>query len=341
MKSLSIICPCYNESEVIRDFHVALSAVLETIDDLDVTMIFVDDGSSDDTLEILNHIAAEDGRVRVYSLSRNFGHQIALSAGLDAADTDAVLLMDSDLQHPPELIPEMVARWRAGSDVVSTLRQDTDGASLFKRISSNGFYWLFNHFGGVRVETGAADFCLLSRRAYEAVRTMPERHRFLRGLVAWVGFERTYIPYTARARHAGQSKYSLTKMLRLAADAVFSFSAQPIRAATRVGLATVGCGGLYLAYILVRAAVLGDLVAGWGSLISVVLILGGLQLTFLGLLGEYVARIFEEVKLRPLYLLKQQPETRGFTAQDWQALRNAFDLIERSSADAFLAEVHS
>jgi dolichol-phosphate mannosyltransferase len=330
--SLSIICPCYNEAEVIDDFHARLVCVLDELAGVECRMIYVDDGSADETLDRLNQISSRDPRVRVYSFARNFGHQIALSAGLDAADTDAVILMDSDLQHPPELIPEIIQRWQDGHDVVSMVRRQTAGASPFKRWTSDGFYRLFNRFGGVRLEPGAADFCLLSRRAYEALHKLPERHRFLRGLVAWIGFKRCFIPYDARQRHAGTSKYSLPKMLRLAADAIFSFSAQPIRAATKFGLLVAGGGFLYLAYILARSVLLGDLVAGWGSLISVVLILGGLQLTFLGVLGEYVARIFEEVKGRPLYVLKQRPERSRLSDDDWDGLKSEFELNDLDSS---------
>jgi polyisoprenyl-phosphate glycosyltransferase len=242
-------------------------------------------------------------------LSRNFGHQVALSAGIDTAESDAAILMDSDLQHPPELIPKMLdSCFRGGFDVVSAVRRCTRGAGFLKRITSQGFYWLFNHLSETRVEPGAADFCLLSRRAYRALRSMPERHRFLRGMVAWIGFRRSFLEYEAAERFGGRSKYSLTRMVRLAADAVFSFTTKPVRLATRLGLATVACGLVYLVYTVARAIFWRDTVPGWASLIGIVLILGGAQLAFVGLLGEYISRVFEEVKSRPLYLFKQGPD---------------------------------
>ena len=308
---LCIVSPCYNEAEVIGLFHAALKAVLTQLEDLDHEIILVDDGSSDTTLEVLNQLAVDDPAVTVLSLSRNFGHQVALTAGLERARGDAVIMMDSDLQHPPALIPEMVRCWRdEGFDVVSAVRKRTVGAGLFKRLSSEGFYTLLNFLSDTRIEPGAADFCLLSRRARRALVRMPERHRFLRGMISWMGFRRKFVPYEAAARAAGHSKYSLQKMVRLALDATFSFSVAPIRLGIRLGLASLGLGGIYLAYILLRAAFFGGLVQGWGSLISVVLILGGIQLTLIGLIGEYVGRIFEQVKARPIYLLKQRRRHR-------------------------------
>lgn len=304
---LCVVCPCYNEGEVVEHFYDALSGALEDLGDLDVRIVFVDDGSTDETLEKLNALAGRDDRVGVLSLSRNFGHQIAVTAGVDFARGDAMLIMDADLQHPPELIPEMVRMWRSGSDIVSAIRRRTRDASFFKRVSSNGFYWLVNRLSDTRIQSGVADFCLLSRRAQQALRSMPERHRFLRGMVSWMGFARSFVEYDAPERRAGRSKYTMRKMLRLAHDAVFSFSSAPIKAATKLGLVMLVLGCAYLAYVLFHYFVLGGLEPGWPSLLSVVLIMGGVQLAFLGVFGEYLARVFEEVKGRPLYFLKQSP----------------------------------
>jgi glycosyltransferase involved in cell wall biosynthesis len=247
--------------------------------------------------------------VLVYSFSRRFGHQIALTAGCGVADGDAVILMDSDLQHPPEVIPQMVKRWHDGFDIVSAIRLSTDEATLFKRWSAAAFYKLINLFSDTSIVAGAADFVLLSRRAHQALLQMPERHRFLRGMVSWIGFRRGFVNFRAPARTTGVSSYSPRRMLHLAADAIFSFSSAPIRAASRVGLFVSAGGLVYLLYILYSAFFHhADLQRGWGSLISVVLIIGGLQLVFIGLIGEYIARIFEEVKGRPLYFFKQQPQ---------------------------------
>jgi glycosyltransferase involved in cell wall biosynthesis len=308
---LSVVAPCYNESEVIGLFYNDLRRVLESLEQVDFEMVLVDDGSTDDTLAQLNRLADGDPALRVLSLSRNFGHQIALTAGIDHAGGDAVVMMDSDLQHPPSLIPELVRQWRAGYDVVNAVRQSTEGEGWFKRLSSRGFYWLLNELSGTKVPAGAADFCLLSRRVCQSLRDMPERHRFLRGLVSWAGFDRAMVPYVAPARAAGRTKYSMVKMVALALDAVFSFSAEPLRLALRAGLGVTIFGFAYLAYSLIYGYLLSGLVPGYSSLIALMMILGGSQLMFIGLIGQYLARVFEEVKGRPIYLLKQEPpETR-------------------------------
>ena len=304
---LTIIVPCYNEAEVIERFCGELVRVLDHAGVV-WRVCFIDDGSSDSTLERLNSLASADPRLGVYSLSRNFGHQVALSAGLDVTLGSAVVMMDADLQHPPALIPQMIALWRSGSDVVSAVREDTEGASWFKVATADAFYWLINRFGETSIVPGAADFCLLSVRAHKAVCAMPERHRFLRGMVAWIGFNRTYVPFQAPRRPAGQSKYTTFKMLSLAIDALFSFSAAPMRMATRLGLALLVPGALYFLYIVVRYVALDDFVRGWGSLIGTLMIIGGIQLIFIGMVGEYLARIFEESKHRPLYFFKQTPD---------------------------------
>lgn len=309
---LCVVCPCYNEAEVIGLFYDALKPVLSNLSGIDHRIIFVDDGSTDETLETLNALSKTDPCVQVCALSRNFGHQIALTAGLDAASGDAVIMMDSDLQHPPTLIPRMIELWREGNDVVSAVRTCTADAGFLKRVSSNGFYTIVNWLSDTPIVNGASDFCLLSRQAHEALQAMPERHRFLRGMVSWIGFCRALVPYAASARAAGHSKYHLRKMIALSLDAVFSFSATPIKLGTRIGALTGFLGFIYLCYALGRYWLVRDLVPGWGSLISVILILGGMQLTFIGLIGEYLARVFEEVKNRPRYLLRQQPVERRF-----------------------------
>jgi len=304
---LDIIVPCYNEEDVVEQFCVNLLEVCHSLDDLQFRVLFVDDGSTDATLDVLNRLATQNERMSVYSLSRNFGHQIALTAGLDHASGDAAIMMDCDMQHPPSLIPRMVEQWRQGFNIVSAVRKQTDEVSQFKRLSSRLFYWLLNHLSRVEIKPGAADFVLLSKRAYTALQGMPERHRFIRGMVSWIGFRRTYIEYVAHARAAGNSKYTLWRMLGFASDAIFSFSAEPIRAIGRLGIAVVLAGTLYLIAELARVLIVGDAVRGWPSLVAAVVILGGLQLFAISISGEYLARIFEEIKQRPLYLLKQAP----------------------------------
>jgi dolichol-phosphate mannosyltransferase len=304
---LTFIVPCYNEAAVVERFYAELTRALDRLD-VAWRVCFIDDGSTDSTLECLNGLAKSDRRVRVYSLSRNFGHQVALSAGLDVTLGTAVVMMDADLQHPPSVIPQMIARWRDGSDVVSAVRQDTEGATWFKRATADAFYWLINRFGDTSIVPGAADFCLLSARAHAAVCAMPERHRFLRGMVSWIGFQRTYVPFAAARRPAGRSKYTTFKMIGLAVDALFSFSAAPMRMATRLGVALLVPGTLYFLYIVARYVAMDDFVRGWGSLIGMLMIIGGIQLIFIGMVGEYLARIFEESKRRPLYFFKQTPD---------------------------------
>ena len=305
---LSVVTPCYNESEVVKLFYNALKPVLDSLPDLNYEIIFVDDGSGDDTLVHLNEIASRDETVRVCSLSRNFGHQIALTAGLDFALGDAIVLMDSDLQHPPASIPELVAKWREGYDVVSAVRNNSQGASWLKDFTSNGFYFIFNLLSPTHVPKGAGDFCLLSRRVCDTLNNMPERHRLLRGMVSWTGFKRALVPYICAERVAGHSKYSMAKMVGLALDAVFSFSAQPLKLAFRLGLLMAVLGFTYLFWSVVSGLINGNLVPGYASLIGVTVTLGGCQLAFIGLIGEYLARVFEEVKGRPTYLVKQAPD---------------------------------
>jgi glycosyltransferase involved in cell wall biosynthesis len=299
---LCVVTPCFNEAEVLPLFYEAVRDVLRSIADLEYRLIFVDDGSHDGTLAVLNQLAVQDPCVRAYSLSRNFGHQVALSAGLDAARGDAIVLMDCDLQHPPALIPQFVELWRQGNDIVSAVREDTADASCWKRWTSTGFYWLMNRISDTRVVCGAADFCLLSRRAQEALQQMPERDRFLRGMVSWIGFRRAFVPFRAPARAAGHSKYDLRRMLNLATAATLSLSTAPLRWATRVGSACILAAIAWLAILAVTLT--GP---GWPWAAALGVALQGLQMVFLGIVGEYVGRTFHQVRARPLYLLKQSP----------------------------------
>lgn len=310
---LSIVTPCYNEEDVVGPFVAALTRVLLTITDCDYRIYMIDDGSRDATFARLLTIVDSDPHVYALSLSRNFGHQAALTAGLDVARGDAIIMMDSDLQHPPELLPEMVAAWRAGNEVVSAVRRRTADASLLKRITSNGFYTVLNLLSDTYVKPGAADYCLLSAKAAKALRRMPERHRFLRGMVAWMGFQRAYIEFEAPPRFAGHSKYTLTKMLRLALDATFSFSVTPLRSALRLGIVVVVLGVMYLTWALFAYFAWGGIQSGWSSLMAGIVLLGGMQLLLVGLLGEYVGRVYEESKRRPLYVIGAKAHRRANT----------------------------
>ncbi len=316
---LTVVCPCFNEEEVIEPFFHALCDALQSIGRIRYRILFVDDGSTDATATIVGRLVDAHPEVALLSLARNFGHQSALSAGLDFAQGDAVVLMDSDLQHPPALLPQMVAKWREGFDIVSTVRDHTSDAGFGKRATSGGFYWLFNRLSDTYLMPGCADFCLLSRAVYRQLRQMPERHRVLRGMVSWLGFRRAFVHFEAPPRAAGVSKYSAAKMIGLALDAAFSFSTAPLRIATRVGAAITAVGGSYLFYILASYFTAGVLVRGWGSLMAVVLVLGGIQLITAGLIGEYVARVFDEVKQRPLYVVRECRRSRQGRASSFRS----------------------
>ncbi len=309
MPVVVIVAPCYNEDAGVDDFYAALCHAVDLLTDITPRFVLVDDGSTDGTLGKLNAIAAGAPRVAGDSRWPKFGHQSAVSAGLDVADGDAVIMMDADLQHPPALIGELIRQWRAGFDVVSAVRATTEDVGLVKRWTGRGFYWLINRLSDVKIVPEAADFCLLSRRAHRALIAMPERHRFLRGMVSWIGFRRALVPFHAPSRRTGASKYTWFKMVTLSIDALLSFSAAPMRVASRFGAMLVLPGIAYFFYIVGRYVFVGDLVPGWGSILSVLLIIGGAQLIFIGLIGEYLARIFEQTKHRPLYLFKQKPAT--------------------------------
>ena len=301
---IGIVTPCYNEEDVVGHFVAAIDRVMRTMPDCDYRVYVVDDGSRDATFARLTDLARRNERLYVLSLSRNFGHQAALTAGLDAAKGDAVIMMDCDLQHPPDLIPRLVENWREGFDVVSAVRRQTADASPLKRATSRGFYTLLNLFSDTHVTPGAADYCLLSAKALRSLRSMRERHRFLRGMVSWIGYPRCFVEFDAPARVAGESKYTLAKMVRLALDAALSFSTMPLRVATRVGWCVVAAGSFYLAWSLTMFAIGRKVELGWSSLISCIVILGGMQLLVVGILGEYVGRLFEQSKGRPLYVVR-------------------------------------
>jgi dolichol-phosphate mannosyltransferase len=304
---VSIVCPAYQEEEVLPLFHRELTAVLAVLErDYAFEVLYVDDGSHDGTLAVIRQLAARDQRVRFLSLSRNFGHQAALTAGLEHARGAAVISMDVDLQHPPTLLAELLWQWREGYEVVLTVRRDDPRLGLFKRWSSQAFYRLLRLVSATDVRLAASDFRLLSRKAVLGLLQLREQHRFLRGMVQWLGFPTAEVVYTPDARRAGRSKYTLGRMLRLAADGLFSFSSLPLRLPFYLGVPVLLVGLGYLCWLLAQA-----LGGGAGAslllhtLFATVLLLGGSILCFLGCLGEYVSRIYDQVKERPLYLLKE------------------------------------
>jgi dolichol-phosphate mannosyltransferase len=306
---LCIVLPCFNEEQVIEQTYRELTHVLADLPGVRTLLYFVDDGSTDSTLYKLNALARRDPQVRVISLSRNFGHQAAITAGLDLADrrADAWLVMDADLENPPALIPRMLDELERGHDVVMGVRETGRRAPMWNRLASRGFYWTFNKLSEVPIEPSAPDFFLLSRRAREALLSLNERSRFLRGMVAWIGFSRTHVPYVPAPRAAGSSKYTLSRMWRLACDAIFAFSSTPLRLVMRMGMLLSSLG--FVGFVLGVLSTWFHTPAGavW-FLASLGLLLSGVQLSGTALVGGYVARAFDEAKRRPLYLVKQAPD---------------------------------
>ncbi|MFT4569241.1 MAG: glycosyltransferase involved in cell wall biosynthesis [Hyphomicrobiaceae bacterium] len=317
---VSIVVPVFNEQDCVGEMSSRVRAALEACH-LDYELIYVDDGSSDDTLACIRAIADDDPRVRYVSFSRNFGHQMALFAGVEHACGDVVVSLDGDLQHPPELIPELIERWREGYDVVYTVRTGNEGHAL-KEAFSGAFYWLMRSLTGVDVATGGADFRLLDRKVAEVLRNCEERFIFVRGLVPWLGFRRIGVEYRADERFAGQTKYLPARMFRFALDGIFSFSILPLRFIAALGAATVGLGLIYGFYSVVVRLILKDAVSGWTSLIVIILVFSGTQLLSLGILSEYVGRIYEEVKHRPRYIVDHtNVELQGNSKRDKKGSR--------------------
>ncbi len=301
--TFSVVVPVFNEEANLFSFHERLAPVLQALEDT-YEIIFVDDGSCDGSGERLRELRGRDPCVKVVELSRNFGHQAALSAGLDHASGRATITIDGDLQHPPELIAELVAKWREGYEVVYTVRESTAGAGWFKEPTSRAFYAVLERLAGVSIH-GRADFRLLDRRALESIRSMPERARFVRGLVSWIGFRSTGIHYSAAPRHGGISKYDTVRMLLFALDGLLSFSRAPLRVASILGLLVTLGASIYAAYA-VGMWLFTDLTQpGWASILVAVLILGGIQLVVMGIIGEYLGRVYDEVKQRPLYIVEE------------------------------------
>ena len=302
--ALSVVIPAYNEEGCLRELYQRLSPVLRGTG-LDYEILFVDDGSTDATFRELRRLAEEDDCVSAVRLSRNFGHQAALTAGLALAKGKAVITMDADLQHPPELIPTLIEKWREGHEVVYTVRGETADSGLSKEMTASLYYRLLNFLSPIPIVPGAADFRLLDRKAVDALNAMPERARFFRGLVPWIGFRQTSVSFNAPERFSGETKYSFLKMFRLALHGILSLSAMPLRMATLVGAMVVVIGLLYGVYVVWTAFFNPESQQGWASIVLVALLLGGTQIFFMGVIGEYLARVFEEVKARPQYLIAE------------------------------------
>ncbi|HMA52788.1 MAG TPA: glycosyltransferase family 2 protein [Magnetospirillaceae bacterium] len=302
---LSIVVPIYNESLNLDGFFARLIPVLEGTGEA-FEVICIDDGSKDDSVAKLKLVNQADPRVKLLAFSRNFGKEAALSAGLANAAGDAVIPIDADLQHPPEMIPEMVAKWREGYDVVYAVRRERTGQGLLSRLQAHAFYWLFEKLSEVKMPREVGDFRLLDRCVVDAINAMPERTRFMKGIFAWVGFRQIGIPYTQEERIHGESSFNLMRLLRFAFDGLVAFSDMPLRIWTVIGAVVSGFAFLYIVVRLVRTLVYGIDVPGYESIIVTILFLGGVQLITLGIIGHYLGRVFNEVKGRPLYIVRER-----------------------------------
>ncbi|MEM9172632.1 MAG: glycosyltransferase family 2 protein [Pseudomonadota bacterium] len=302
-KSLSIVVPCFDEADVLVEFHRRLTSALAN-QLVDIEIIYINDGSTDSTADVIGDLRKTDHRVGCVNLSRNFGKESALSAGLDHARGDAIVFIDADLQDPPECIPSMLDAWRRGIDVVAMKRADRSSETAFKRASAFAFYRLLSVLSDVDIPENVGDFRLLSRRAADALRSLPERNRYMKGLFAWVGFKTVELEYKRESRLAGKSKWPVLRLIRLAFDGITSFSIAPLRLASFGGATVALLSVCYAVFVVVKTLVFGEAVAGFPTLAAMVAFLGGVQLMAVGLLGEYIGRLMIEGKGRPLYIVQ-------------------------------------
>jgi len=310
----SVVVPVYNEAEVLLVLYERLTDVMNGMG-APYEIIFVNDGSVDASLMLMRELRAKDEHVKFLSLSRNFGHQVAITAGLDHSVGEAVVVMDADLQDPPEVIPQLITKWREGYEVVVAVREERRGETAFKRGTAALFYRLLSRLTSTEIYLDAADFRLMSRKAVNALNTLRERNRFMRGLASWVGFRQTFVTFTREVRYAGETKYPMGKMVRFAFDAITSFSFLPLQLATYLGFGVSCLSLIYVLYAVGLKLFTDHLVPGWASVIVAILFVGGVQLITVGIIGEYVGRIYEEVKQRPLYFVDEsagvEPQMKG------------------------------
>lgn len=304
MELLSIIIPFYNEQEVIEECQSRLSSAVQSID-MNVEMIYINDGSKDNTLSILTKLLKTDPRIKIIDLSRNFGKEIAMTAGIDAAKGDAVIVIDADLQDPPELMVDMVTKWREGFDVVYAKRVERKGESFMKKLTASLFYKLINKISDTEIPENVGDFRLMSRQAVNALNEVRERKRFMKGLFAWIGFPQTAIEYSRDPRFAGETNWNYGKLIKFAVEGISSFTQEPLRLATYAGFLTALSAFLFGLYFVVKTLIFGEAVQGFTTLITVILFFSGVQLLSIGILGEYIGHMFIESKQRPLYFVKK------------------------------------
>lgn len=300
----SIVIPCYNEAGNIEELYTQLKPILGELDNAE--LLFVDDGSTDSTSEKVLELKAADNRIKLIQLSRNFGHQAALKAGLDHAKGDCVISMDADLQHPPELIPDLIKKWREGCEVVFTVREEDKNLGFLKRLTSKMFYRLAEKLSSVQLHPGTADYRLLDRTVVDVLKQLEESHLFFRGLVSWVGFKQISVRYKANKRFSGNSNYTYGKMLSLALSGITSFSVRPLQLSIFMGVIIASLAGIYGLYVIYIFAFTEQAVTGWASTTASVLFIGGVQLIMLGIMGEYIGKGFIEGKRRPTYVIRKK-----------------------------------
>ena len=305
MKTISILVPCYNEEVVLRQFYERVEDVIKNIEGYEFKYYFVNDGSVDSTLDIMRSLHAEDQRVSYIALSRNFGKEIAMIAGLDHIDSDAVVIMDADLQDPPELLPEMISWWEQGYKDVCARRRSREGESWFKKWSSHTYYKILQNLTDIPIQIDVGDFRLLDRQCIEALKLFRESQRYTKGMFSWIGFDKKEILFDRDARAAGKTKWNYWKLFNLAIEGITSFTMAPLRIASFLGCVLSIFSAIYLVIVIGKTLIFGEEVRGYPSMVSIILFIGGVQIFFLGIIGEYLGRIFNETKHRPLYLVKE------------------------------------
>lgn len=328
---LTVVVAAHNEAECLPALHARIVAVLRRLDSIDGRVLYVDDGSRDGTWTVMQRLARGDERVQLLRLSRNFGKEAALTAGLDHVEEGAAMILDADGQDPPELIPQFVALWREGHDDVHGTRIAREGEGWFKRATASLFYRVIGHLSRTPIPADTGDFRLLSPRSLDALRQLRERHRFMKGLFGWVGYSQVAVPYRREPRLAGSSKYGWWKLWNFALEGITGFSTVPLRAATYLGLLTALVAFVAAVWVVVKALLWGDPVAGWPTMMVVILFLGGVQLIALGLIGEYLGRLYEESKQRPLYLIDIWQPGRGGVCLDGNSAGEGAEHAHRPS----------
>ena len=305
MIKYSIVVPLYNEELVIEETHKRLSAVMQGTNE-EYEIIYVNDGSRDKTPELAKEIMQKDKNVCLINFSRNFGHQTAITAGMDNARGQAIVVIDADLQDPPEIILDMIAKWKEGFDVVYGRRSVREGETVFKKVTAKVFYRFLSSLTDIDIPTDTGDFRLIDRKVCDALKSVKEKNRYIRGLISWLGFKQTDVTYVRKERFAGTTKYPLKKMLKFAGDAITSFSYKPLKLAAYMGYAISIASFLYLIYVIIRKLTIGDFDSGWASIVAISLFFNGVVLIVLGIMGEYIGRIYDECKNRPLYVIAEK-----------------------------------